>query len=82
MLSPYLSKVSFVPNASYKGTVTISYTGYGEDGGSYTGNITILVKGGIRPLSAMWTTATTGPANAIDYLYLKTDHLRHGNKYV
>jgi hypothetical protein len=42
--SPYLSEVTFVPKASYSGTITIDYTGYNTDGDSYLGSITILVR--------------------------------------
>ena len=41
--SPYISYISFVPNTSYSGTVTISYTGYDVDGDSYSGKLKITV---------------------------------------
>ncbi|HWP80162.1 MAG TPA: S-layer homology domain-containing protein [Candidatus Acidoferrum sp.] len=42
--TPYLDKVAFVPASSYTGTVTINYTGYDEDGESFTGVIKITVR--------------------------------------
>jgi hypothetical protein len=39
--SPYLSEVSFVPAGSAAGTVTITYTGYAEDGSSFKGYVDI-----------------------------------------
>ena len=41
--SNYLSKVTFVPDDDYDGTVTINYTGYDTDGNSYTGKVKITV---------------------------------------
>ena len=43
--SPYLSRVTFVPDKNYSGTVAIRYTGYNEDGDSYSGKVKITVKG-------------------------------------
>jgi S-layer homology domain. len=39
--SPYISKISFVPDDDFTGTVTIKYTGYDEDGDDYSGKIQI-----------------------------------------
>ena len=41
--SPQLSNVSFVPKSVYSGTVTIPFTGYGVDGGRFTGTVRIFV---------------------------------------
>jgi len=41
--SLYLSKVTFVPKKDYSGTVTIKYTGYDEDGDSFSGKVKISV---------------------------------------
>lgn len=41
--SPYLEKVSFVSAGIAAGTYTIKYTGYGENGGSFTGQVKINV---------------------------------------
>jgi hypothetical protein len=41
--SPYLEKVSFVSAGTAAGTYTIKYTGYGEEGGSFTGQVKITV---------------------------------------
>ena len=37
--SPYINKVSFVSAGSVAGTYTVKYTGYGTDGGSFTGEV-------------------------------------------
>ena len=50
--TPYISKITFVPNSSYKGTVYIRYTATATDGTSYSGKIKIVV-------SAPNTTADT-----------------------
>lgn len=44
--SPDLKKVSFVSAGSSAGTYTIKYTGYDEDGGSFTGEVNITVTAG------------------------------------
>ncbi|MBR6719283.1 MAG: S-layer homology domain-containing protein [Clostridia bacterium] len=41
----YIKYVSFVPKSGYKGTATISYTGYSEEGTRFTGKIKITVTG-------------------------------------
>ncbi|MDP4132892.1 MAG: S-layer homology domain-containing protein, partial [Bacillota bacterium] len=41
--SNLISGVSFVPNSSYTGTVTLTYIGYNTEGISYTGSIKIKV---------------------------------------
>ncbi|MBC8535804.1 S-layer homology domain-containing protein [Feifania hominis] len=41
--SPNLSDITFVPKEGYSGTVLISYTGYDVDGGSYSGQVEIVV---------------------------------------
>ncbi|MDD4564881.1 MAG: S-layer homology domain-containing protein [Eubacteriales bacterium] len=41
--SPYISKVTFVPDVNFSGTVTIKYTGYDVEGDSYSGRIKITV---------------------------------------
>lgn len=43
--SPSLSRTAFVPNSSYSGTVSIGFTGYGTNGGSFTGTVEIQVDG-------------------------------------
>jgi hypothetical protein len=43
--TPYLSSVSFVPQASFTGSFTITYTGYASDGTSHTGKLKITVTG-------------------------------------
>ncbi|HWQ77939.1 MAG TPA: S-layer homology domain-containing protein [Anaerovoracaceae bacterium] len=41
--SPYLKNVSFVSAGTAAGTYTIKYTGFGADGGSFTGQMKITV---------------------------------------
>ncbi|WP_308856436.1 S-layer homology domain-containing protein [uncultured Oscillibacter sp.] len=41
--SPYLDRVSFVPAASFSGTVSISYTGWTTGGERFTGTVEIRV---------------------------------------
>lgn len=43
--SPYLSRVTFVPNENFCGTVTISYTAYDDDGDSDEETVIITVTG-------------------------------------
>lgn len=43
-LSKYISKVTFVPDTNYYGTVSIDYTAYDEDGNSYEGIIEVVVE--------------------------------------
>ena len=40
---PYLSEITFVPTDDYDGTVTISYTGYTDEGTAFTGKIKVTV---------------------------------------
>ncbi len=44
--SPYLKKVAFVSANKNAGTYTIEYTGYGSDGASFTGSISITLTAG------------------------------------
>ena len=57
--SPDLSYVTFVPKQNYKGTVSISYTGYSEDGDEYKSTVTIKIGAGstITSESITYTTA-------------------------
>lgn len=41
--SRYLSKVAFLPAKGFKGTASIKYTGYDEDGNTYEGKVKIVV---------------------------------------
>jgi hypothetical protein len=43
--SPRISRIAFVPDKDFSGSVTITYTGYDIDGDSYTGKIKITVSG-------------------------------------
>lgn len=42
--SPYISRITFVPDKDYSGTLTIKYTGRDEDGNSFSGKIKITVE--------------------------------------
>ena len=44
--SPYLEKVSFVPNGSYAGTFSLSFTGWSTGGRQFSGTATITVTQG------------------------------------
>nr|MBP6491966.1 hypothetical protein [Clostridia bacterium] len=41
--SPYISKVTFVPDEDFSDTVTIKYTGYDVDGDSYSAKVKITI---------------------------------------
>jgi len=43
--SPYLSKVSFVPEDNASGVFTVNYTAYDTEGESYTGSVEVTVSG-------------------------------------
>ncbi len=43
--SPRISRVYFVPDKDFSGSIMIKYTGYDTDGDSYSGKIKISVKG-------------------------------------
>jgi hypothetical protein len=47
--SPNVSKVSFVPNDDYAGTVSIDYIAYDSNGEDYPGSILITVKDDTKP---------------------------------
>ena len=55
--SLYLSRVTFVPKTDYTGTVTISYTGYSEDGDSYAGKVKITVGSAVSSDYISYSTA-------------------------
>lgn len=42
--SQYISKITFIPADDFSGTVTISYSGWDEDGNNFTGKVKIKVK--------------------------------------
>lgn len=68
--SPYLKRVTFVPDKDFSGTVTIRYTGYNEDGDSYSGKIKITVKAG-----------SSSSKNAISYtMSYKSDYVKFNAK--
>lgn len=41
--SPYLERVSFVPDSSYAGTFTLTFTGWSTSGRKFTGSVSITV---------------------------------------
>lgn len=56
--SPYLDRVSFVPAASFTGTVSISYTGWTTGGEKFTGTVEIRVSSsGSAASEIVYTTA-------------------------
>lgn len=71
--SPSLSKVTFVPNKNYYGTVTIKYTGYNLDGEAFTGSIKIEVASMPETEGSIYFNDVTKDyywaASQIDYLY-------------
>ncbi|MGE4484045.1 MAG: S-layer homology domain-containing protein [Oscillospiraceae bacterium] len=67
--SPQLSKVTFVPNTGYVGTVTIPYTCCTSDGTAYTGELSIAVS---DPDADPFTDVSTNyywAEEAVIYLY-------------
>ena len=64
--SPYLSYVSFVPNSSYSGTVTLSYTAFNIDGDTYSGTIKITVGDGDMADAITYITDSNTPVTLDD----------------
>ncbi len=69
--TPYISYISFVPQSSYTGTVSISYTGYDTEGESYTGKLKITVNdtGSSSKYFKDVDSNLSWAVEAIDYLY-------------
>ena len=55
--SPYLSEVSFVPAASFSGTVSISFTGWTTENSRFTGTVEIQVTNSDSASEIIYTTA-------------------------
>lgn len=55
--SPYLSEVSFVPAASFSGTVSISFTGWTTENSRFTGTVEIQVTNSDSASEIVYTTA-------------------------
>lgn len=55
--SPYLSEVSFVPAASFSGTVSISFTGWTTENSRFTGTVEIQVTNSDSVSEIVYTTA-------------------------
>ncbi|MDD3349455.1 MAG: S-layer homology domain-containing protein [Eubacteriales bacterium] len=56
--SPRISSITLVPAKDYTGTFAIAYTGYDEDGESFTGKINVTVKGtAVVPVTPVATSA-------------------------
>jgi hypothetical protein len=70
--SPGLSGVTFVANAGYTGTVSITYTGYSVEGQSYTGTVKVTVQDykGSQYFDDVDTTYWWC-SEAVDYLFKK-----------
>lgn len=67
--SPLLSNVSFVPNSSFSGTVTIAYTAYTSAMLQYSGKLTITVRDANAYPFTDVEDSYPWAANAIQYLY-------------
>ena len=63
--SPYLSNVSFVPASGFSGTADIRYTGYDTSGQSYTGTVSVTVKG-TAAAGIIYQTVTAGKSLSFD----------------
>ena len=60
--SPYLSKVTFVPDKKFSGICSISYKGYDEEGDSFTGTVDITVQGDLKNADTItYSTAAGSP---------------------
>lgn len=55
--SPYLGEVSFVPAASFSGTVSISFTGWTTENSRFTGTVEIQVTNSDSASEIIYTTA-------------------------
>lgn len=67
--SPALSRVSFVPEDDYSGTVSISFTGYDAEGGRLSGTVVITVGSGSGSSSSSGRTITyqTNEGEAVEF---------------
>ena len=72
--SPNISTVSFVPEAGFNGSATISYTGYATDGTSFAGSVVITVGENSGGGSAHFDdvgSSLSWAVQGVDYLYEK-----------
>ncbi|MDD4565836.1 MAG: S-layer homology domain-containing protein [Eubacteriales bacterium] len=53
--SSYISKIAFVPDEDYSGTLTINYAGYDVDDNVYDGKVKIAVDGGTSTSTITYT---------------------------
>ena len=60
--SPYLDRVSFVPDNGFTGTVEIPFTGWNSDGGSFSGTVVFSIEAGSSTVSY-----TTGYNKAVSF---------------
>ncbi|MGO5114619.1 S-layer homology domain-containing protein [Candidatus Avoscillospira sp. LCP25S3_F1] len=65
--TPYLDKVTFVPNSSFVGTATIPYTGWSTNGKSFTGTVTIDVYNSAQQISYTIRSGGVADFNAVDF---------------
>ena len=65
--SPYLDKVTFVPNSSFVGTATIQYTGWASNGRSFNGTVTIDVYDSAQQISYTVRSGGVVDFNAVDF---------------
>jgi len=68
---PLIGNVTFVPNTSFSGAVTIQYTGFNTAGASYTGQVVITVSASSRYFKDVTSTSYSWAVDAVDYLFEK-----------
>ena len=79
--TPYLDKVSFVPDNGFTGTVEIPFTGWNSDGGSFSGTVVFSIEAGSSTVSYTtdYNKAVTFDAGDFDRIsaYVTGDDLRY-----
>jgi len=94
--SPALSSVTFVPASNYSGTVSIPFTAYDDNGGSFTGTVAITVGSGSGRIISYSTVANgsvrfdradfnnacrSATGDALDYVHFDLPASRYGKLY-
>ncbi|WP_326908011.1 S-layer homology domain-containing protein [Sedimentibacter sp. MB31-C6] len=80
-----LDKITFVPYTDYRGTITISYVGYNDDGKSYTGEVEINVTRLVTDADDInYETGSYTPLNfdADDFVDECWEHTRNDLNYI
>lgn len=79
--SPYLDRVSFVPDNGFTGTVEIPFTGWNSDGGSFSGTVVFSIEAGSSTVSYTtgYNKAVSFDAGDFDWIsaYVTGDDLRY-----